>query len=87
MTVPFITQGFGHCIKNTGDAPLKMIVLVNSASYQEVSLSGWLGANPAGLVADNVNLSAAAVEKLPTSIRGIVTGRVEQVYQYEKGRN
>lgn len=85
--VAFINQGFGHYIKNTGDAPLKMIVLLNSPFYQEVSLSGWLGANPAGLVADNLNLSPAAVEKLPTSIRGIITERVAQVYQYEHRRN
>jgi oxalate decarboxylase len=85
--VAFIKQCFGHYIKNTGDTPLTMIVLLNSPFYQEVSLSGWLGANPAGLVSDNLNLSPAAAEKLATSIRGIITERVAQVHQYEQRRN
>jgi oxalate decarboxylase len=71
--VAFIKQGFGHFVEQVGDEPTRILVLFNSPVYEEISLAGWLGANPPALVADNFGFSMEQVAKLPKSSKGILS--------------
>jgi oxalate decarboxylase len=71
----FIQQGFGHYIKNNGDGPFEVIIVFSSPHYQQISLSQWLGANPAQLLADNFGLPEEVVKTLPTDLIGIVKSK------------
>jgi oxalate decarboxylase len=70
--VAFIPQGNGHYVESVGPDPLEVLILFNSPVYQEISLSSWLGANPAMLLEDNFSLSAGVVSKLPMRTGGIL---------------
>lgn len=63
--VGFTPMGYGHSIENTGDEECKLIIVFNSGTYEEISLTGWLSSNPDQLVADNLNLSTDIVRKFP----------------------
>jgi oxalate decarboxylase len=71
----FVQQGFGHYIKNNGDGPFEVIIVFSSPHYQQISLSQWLGANPAQLLADNFGLPEDVVKTLPTDLIGIVKSK------------
>lgn len=60
--VGFVQQGFGHYVEQVGDEPVRFLAIFNSGVYEEISMSAWLGANPAGMVADNFGLSREQVE-------------------------
>lgn len=70
--VAFIPQGYGHYVESVGPEPVEVLILFNSPVYQEISLAGWLGANPAQLLEDNFSQSAELVAKLPTKTRGMI---------------
>jgi oxalate decarboxylase len=70
--VAFIKQGFGHYIEQAGDEPTQILTVLNSGVYQELSISGWLGANPPALISDNFKLPAEQVARLPKSKLGIL---------------
>jgi oxalate decarboxylase len=61
----YIPQGFAHHIANTGETPCRLLVTFDKGEYEEISLSAWLASNPNALVADNLKVSDALVEKLP----------------------
>jgi oxalate decarboxylase len=63
--VGYIPQGFGHYVENIGDTTCRILVAFDSGEYQEISLSTWLAANPASLVADNFKIPDAVVAKMP----------------------
>ncbi len=63
--VGFIKQGFGHYVENIGDEPLRFLAMFNTPHFQEISITSWLSANPAGMLVDNLGLSRSEVEKLP----------------------
>lgn len=69
--VSFIKQGYGHYIENTGTETLKLIILFNSAAYEEISLNDWLSANPAQLIADHLGMSATQAAGLAGHKNGI----------------
>ncbi|MDB6006472.1 MAG: oxalate decarboxylase [Prosthecobacter sp.] len=69
--VAFIKQGYGHFLENTGSEDLELLILFNTPVYQEISLSAWLAANPAQLVADHFGLSPKLVAELPKHGLGI----------------
>lgn len=73
--VGFIQQGFGHYIKNTGTRDVNLVIVFNTPHYQQISLSQWLGANPAQLIADNFGISEETVKMLPKELIGIANGR------------
>ena len=73
--VAFIKQGYGHFIEQTGDEPTQLLILFNSGEYQEISLSAWLGANPASLLSDNFGISAEQIDRLPRKSAGISAKR------------
>jgi oxalate decarboxylase len=70
--VAFITRGFGHYIENIGSSPAQILILFNSGTYQEISISTWLAANPPSMIADNFGLTKEQVEMLPKSHLGIL---------------
>jgi oxalate decarboxylase len=70
--VCFIQQGFGHYVEQLGREPTKLIILFNSPMFEEISISRWLSANPASLVADNFGISPAEVARLPKQALGFI---------------
>ena len=72
--VAFIPQGYGHYVEQVGGDDTRILVLFNSGVYQEISLSAWLGANPAGLLEDNFTMPRSLVDQLPKKSGGIVKG-------------
>jgi oxalate decarboxylase len=70
--VCFIPQGFGHWVEQLGGDPTQVIILFNNPQYQEISLSQWLAANPASLLADNFGLTAQLIDKMPKAALGIL---------------
>jgi oxalate decarboxylase len=69
--VGFIKQGYGHYIENTGTETLKLIILFNSSTYQELSLNDWFNSNPPQLIADHFGMTleqAASLINRPKSI-------------------
>jgi len=71
-----VPQGYGHYIEQMGDESTELLILFNNGEFQEISLSGWLGGNPATLLAANFGISNEAVARLPKKERGIL-GRAE----------
>jgi len=69
--VAFIKQGFGHCVEQIGDEPTKVLILFKSPVYEEINISTWLAANPAGFITDNFGVSKELVDKLPIKSVGI----------------
>jgi oxalate decarboxylase len=73
--VAFIPQGYGHYVDSLGPDPTEILILFNSGVYQEISLSSWLGANPAHLLEDNFSLPADVVSRLPIKSKGMLGRR------------
>ncbi|MGA8575580.1 MAG: cupin domain-containing protein [Candidatus Cybelea sp.] len=73
--VAFINRGFGHYIRQIGNEETEILVAFNSPDYQEISISAWLASNPKRLLADNLGLDLAVIEKLPHAGRFIVGAR------------
>ena len=65
--VGYIPMGYGHYLENSGDTPCQIILGFNNGVYEQISLSGWLAANPRQLVASNFNLPLATVDSFPDS--------------------
>jgi oxalate decarboxylase len=70
--VAFIQQGFGHFVEQVGDETTRILIVFNSPVYEEISISGWLAANPASMIADNFKLTPEQVAKLPRAALGIL---------------
>jgi oxalate decarboxylase len=70
--IAFIKQGYGHFVESTGDEPLRLLILFNSATYQEISISQWLAANPPQLVAEHFGLTNEQTALLPMHQLGII---------------
>jgi oxalate decarboxylase len=60
-----VPRGYGHYIENTGTEPLRVLVVLNSGVYGDISISDWLARNPARLVAEHFNLPLDVVERFP----------------------
>jgi oxalate decarboxylase len=70
--VAFIKQGFGHYIEQLGDELTKILIVLNSGAYQEISISSWLAANPPSMIGDNFGWSKDQVARLPKGALGIL---------------
>jgi oxalate decarboxylase len=51
--VGYVPQGYGHYIENTGTEDLEFVAVFNNGTYESISLSAWLAANPPALLATN----------------------------------
>ena len=63
--VGYMPRGLGHYLENIGDGELRILLGFNTGTYEQISLSGWLAANPRQLVATNFNLDLATVDAFP----------------------
>lgn len=63
--IGFSPMGYGHSIENIGNADCKLLIVFNSGTYEEISLSSWLASNSDELVSANLNLSMNIVKKFP----------------------
>jgi oxalate decarboxylase len=64
--VGYVPTGYGHSIENDSDGePARLLVAFNTGHYEAIDLSLWLAANPDYLLAANLGVPAALVEKLP----------------------
>jgi len=70
--VAFIQQGFGHFVEQVGGEPTRILIVFNSPFYEEISISGWLAANPPSMLADNFKLTPDEVGRLPKAAQGIL---------------
>jgi len=70
--VCFIPQGFGHWVEQLGGDATQLVILFNNPLYTEISLSQWLAANPASLLADNFGLTEQVIDRLPKAALGIL---------------
>ncbi len=61
----YVPQGFGHYVKNVGDSSARLLIVFDKGEYEEISLSGWLAANPVKLTADNFKIADGLVERMP----------------------
>lgn len=70
--IAFIQQGFGHFVEQVGDETTRILIVFNSPVYEEISISGWLAANPPSMLADNFKLTPDQVARLPKAAQGIL---------------
>ena len=63
--VGYAPQGYGHYIENIGPQECRVLLVLNSGVYEDISLSGWLASNPRELVATNFGVPKALTERLP----------------------
>lgn len=65
--VGYVPQGYGHYIENTGSDNLEVLVVLNNGTYQSVSLTGWMAANPDLLLSTNFGVPESVFDKFPKS--------------------
>ncbi len=63
--VGYIPQGYGHSIENVGDTPLRILIGLNSGTYEEITLSQWMAGNPVDVLATNFSKPAATFRNFP----------------------
>jgi oxalate decarboxylase len=63
--VCYIPQGMGHYLENAGKEEVQLVLGFNSGVYEQVGLSGWLGANARQTVSTVLGLDLSTVEKFP----------------------
>lgn len=73
--IGFSPMGYGHSIENTGDDVCKLLIVFNSGTYEEISLSTWLSSNPEEIVSANLNLPLETVRKFPRKESFIIAGK------------
>src|SRR3990170_255699 len=49
--VGYVPQGYGHYIENTGDTDLEIVLALNNATYQSISITAWMAGTPDLLLA------------------------------------
>jgi oxalate decarboxylase len=63
--VGYVPQGYGHYIENTGSDDLEIVLALNNATYQSVSITAWIAANPDLLLATNFGVPESVFAKFP----------------------
>jgi len=51
--VGYAPQGYGHYIENIGSDDVEILIVFNNGTYESISLSAWVAANPRPLLAAN----------------------------------
>jgi oxalate decarboxylase/phosphoglucose isomerase-like protein (cupin superfamily) len=44
--VGYVPQGYGHYIENTGSDDKEVVLVLNNATYESISITAWMAANP-----------------------------------------
>jgi oxalate decarboxylase len=63
--VGYIPQGYGHSIENVGGAVARILIGLNSGTYESIDLTHWIAGNPADVLATNFSQPAELVQKFP----------------------
>ena len=63
--VGYVPQDYGHYIENTGDSDLEIVLALNNAIYQSISITAWMAANPDLLLATNFRVPEAVFAAFP----------------------
>src|SRR5260370_15487016 len=64
--VGYIPQGYGHSIENVGDTPLRILIGLNSGTYEEIDLAQWMAGNPVDVSPTNFNNPTATFRHFPS---------------------
>jgi oxalate decarboxylase len=67
--VGYVPQGYGHYIENAGNEDLELLIVLNNGTYESISLSAWLAANPHLLLATNFKVPEATFASFPRGER------------------
>jgi oxalate decarboxylase len=63
--VGYIPQGYGHSIENVGNSAARILIGLNSGTYESIDLTQWIAGNPADVLATNFSQTAELVQKFP----------------------
>jgi len=63
--VGYVPQGFGHYIENTGDTDLAVVLVLNNATYQSISIASWVSSTPDLLLATDFKVPERTFAKFP----------------------
>jgi oxalate decarboxylase len=67
--VGYVPQGYGHYIENAGTEELELLIVLNNGSYESISLTAWMAANPHLLLSTNFRVPEATFASFPTRER------------------
>jgi oxalate decarboxylase len=67
--VGYVPQGYGHYIENAGKDDLELLIVLNNAVYESISLTAWMAANPHLLLATNFKVPESTFAGFPDSER------------------
>ena len=67
--VGYVPQGYGHYIENIGTEDLELLIVLNNGTYQSISLTAWMAANPHLLLSTNFKVPESTFAKFPTRER------------------
>ena len=70
--IGYIPRNLGHYIKNVGDTDLVFLEIFRAATFQDISLSGWLTHTPPALVSAHFNISAQDIAKFPNDVPDVL---------------
>lgn len=63
--VGYVPQGYGHYIENTGTTDLEILLALNNATYQSISLTDWIANTPGLLLSTNFGVPESVFAKMP----------------------
>jgi oxalate decarboxylase len=63
--VGYVPQGYGHYIENVGSEELEIVLVFNNGTYESISLTAWMAANPAQLLATNFGVPESTFAGFP----------------------
>jgi oxalate decarboxylase len=63
--VGYVPQGYGHYIENTGSEDMEVVLVLNNATYESVSITAWMAANPDLLLSTNFGVKESVFAKFP----------------------
>jgi oxalate decarboxylase len=65
--VGYVPQGYGHYIENSGSEDLDLLIVLNNGTYQSISLTTWVAANPHLLLSTNFRVPESTFANFPTA--------------------
>jgi oxalate decarboxylase len=63
--VGYVPQGYGHYIENIGEDDLEIVLAFNNGTYQSISITAWMAANPDLLLATNFRVPESVFASFP----------------------
>ncbi|MET1029108.1 MAG: cupin domain-containing protein [Dongiaceae bacterium] len=63
--VGYVPMGYGHAIENTGTEQTEIVLAFDNGNYQEISISEWVAATPASILATNFQKPEAVFDHFP----------------------